>query len=84
MTEDDLSELFKELFPKLKNKFEKLLSPVPHSEDTFVFSIQNKHNKHEDVPTWTKELRSEINEIKARMESNESGFREDHTVLETP
>ena len=29
---------------------------------------------------WAKELRSEVNEIRARMESNESGFGEDDTV----
>jgi hypothetical protein len=54
------------------------ISPsTAQSQDVFVFPVLEKHDKTDEVPSWAKDLRNEVNDIRARMVSNESGFGED-------
>jgi hypothetical protein len=76
-TTDKVTEFFKTILPKLKKKYETGdVSPMIKDEP-FVFPIQQGSGKNEDIPNWAWDLKEQVNDIRSRMESNESGFAEE-------
>ena len=72
MTADDITNFFKDALPKLEKKTSSSES-LPIKEEPFVFSVEEQRN----MPGWAKDLKEEVNEIRMRMASSESGFVDD-------
>jgi hypothetical protein len=78
MSVDDVMNLFKELIPKLEKKVSGKESPSIKDEP-FVFPIQNKE-EDSVMPRWAKDLHNEVNQLRAKFASSESGFGDDEEV----
>jgi hypothetical protein len=76
-TDEKVTNFFKKILPKLKKKFESDTVSPTIKEEPFVFPIDRRNDKAEDIPEWAWELKEEVNNIRTRMQSNESGFGDD-------
>ena len=77
-TDDKVTNFFMTILPKLKKKFESDTASPATKEEPFVFPIDRRNDKAKDMPEWAWELKEEVNSIRARMQSNESGFEDDN------
>ena len=74
-TEDKVTSFFKSLLPKLKKRLDTGATSQSFKEEPFVFPVRAERN--EDMPEWARDLKEEVDNIRSRMQSDESGFGED-------
>ena len=80
MSSQDLLDLFKKIMPKIKKKLSGDESPTVKAEEQFVFPVSSVHDE-ETPPVWAINLQNDVNELRSRMGSSESGFVTDEDPL---
>ena len=73
MSATDLLNMFKKIMPKIQKKISSDDSANLAPEEQFVFPV-NSTLSEEAPPAWAISLQKDVNDIRARMGSNESGF----------
>ena len=77
MSKTVLMELFKKIMPKISKKLPGNETLDTAKEEQFVFPIDRGTDSSENPPTWAVNLQNNFNELRLRVESNESGYGEE-------
>ena len=73
MTGEQLLNTFKKIMPKIQKRLSADDSSSQAASDQFVFPVSSTHSV-ETPPAWAISLQNDVNELRSRMGSSESGF----------